>query len=102
MVPFQHGDAQIRIGETTYIVRLSLGALAEISYRLSLSSLNALIEVLSPLEVETGRVLLESLIRPCHPCGGSDSPVTQLSDTDIARILPIICEVFENAFRTGT
>lgn len=100
---FQVGDGHVVINNCRYGLRLTVGALAEISTRLSLFGPDTLMQGLRSLQAEEGRVLLESLMRPCLPPDGanpvgSGSPVARLTEADIAKALPAICEVFEHAF----
>lgn len=96
---FQKGDQQIVIDGTTYGLRLTMGALAELNSRLSAKGPQDLSGRLRSLTLADGRVLLACVMRPCIPCrvvhGG---PAASFSDTQVAAALPVICRLFEEAF----
>lgn len=95
---FQLGDGLWRFQGRTYLLRLTLGGLAELSSRLSLSGPDALASTLRSMSPETGRVLLEVLLRPALPLEDAGPSAAALQNADIVTALPIICEVFEYAF----
>ena len=88
---FQPGDVRVQIKGELYTLRLTLGALAEISGRLSAPSPMALSSVLRSLTLEQARVLLSCL--SCPPL-----PQMDLPEAAVQRLLPDICRVIENAF----
>jgi len=99
---FQSGDGAILIDGTSYNLRLTMGALAEINSRLSASGPQELSLRLRSLKADDGRVLLACMMRPCLP---SKVNVIRLadhfSDGDIAAAMPVICRLFEEAFSDG-
>lgn len=92
---FQPGDVRVEIEGKPYRLRLTLGALAEISDRLFAPSPRALSGVLRALTSEQTRVLLSCL--SCPPLEADGSAVT-IADTELKQLLPDICRVFETAF----
>lgn len=96
---FQTGDQQIVIKGKSYVLRLTMGALAEITSRLSVSGPQELSGRLRHVTPRDGRVLLACVMRPCLP---SKVNIIRLaahfSDGDIAAALPAICRLFEEAF----
>ena len=99
---FQRGDQQIVINGISYGLRLTLGALAEITSRLSVSGPQELSGRLRRLTPADGRVLLACVMRPCLP---SKVHIIRLaahfSNGDIAAAMPVICRLFEEAFSDG-
>jgi len=95
VVSFQPGDVRVEIEGKPYRLRLTLGALAEISDRLFAPSPRALSGVLRALTSEQTRVLLSCL--SCPPLEADGSAVT-IADTELKQLLPDICRVFETAF----
>ncbi len=99
---FQRGDIHIILSGRSYALRLTLGALAEISSRLSVRGPQELSLRLRKLSPADGRVLLACVMRPClSPLVGSAAiaePAADFSPRDIARALPAICQLFEEAF----
>lgn len=93
---FQPGDVRVQIKGEPFTLRLTLGALAQISGRLSASSPGAFSSILRTLSPEQARVLLSCL--SCPPLMQADGSAGIVSDADIQRLLPDICRVFENAF----
>lgn len=89
---FQKGDQVILIQNKPFTLRLTLGALAEISERLNVTGPDALLNKLTVLDAPKTRLILACLT---HPRLKSD---VLMSDNDIAKALPKICEVFEYAF----
>ena len=96
---YQCGDQLVTLQKTTYGLRLTMGALAEITSRLSAKGPQELSLRLRSLNAVGGRVLLACVMRPCLPLG---IDVTRLaasfSEDDIARVMPVICRLFEEAF----
>ena len=99
---FQSGDQSVLIKGTSYSLRLTMGALAEINSRLSVSGPQELSLRLRSLKLADGRVLLACMMRPCLP---SRVNVIRLaahfSDGDIAAAMPAICRLFEEGFSGG-
>ena len=93
---FQPGDVHVQIKGEPVTLRLTLGALAHISSRLSAPSPRALSSALRSLTPEQARVLLSCL--SCPPLPEADGSVGLVSETDVQRLLPDICRVFETAF----
>lgn len=99
MSGFQKGDQRLLIEGKTYGLRLTMGALAEITSRLSTAGPKQLSARLRRLSAADGRVLLACVMRPCLPYGVcADSSAASFSDSQIAKALPIICRLFEQAF----
>jgi len=85
---------QIVIQGKIYGLRLTLGALAEITSRLSAKGPQDLSLRLRSLNAADGRVLLA-----CLMC--ADGPAVSLTDREIAKAMPVICKLFEEAFSDG-
>ena len=96
---FQRGDQRLTIKDQTYGLRLTMGALAEITSRLSASGPQELSLRLRSMSVAEGRVLLACVMRPCLPLGADVTGLAaSFSDEDIAQAMPIICRLFEDSF----
>ena len=96
---FQRGDQRLTIKDQTYGLRLTMGALAEITSRLSASGPQELSLRLRSIDVAEGRVLLACVMRPCLPLGADVTGLAaSFSDEDIAQAMPIICRLFEDSF----
>lgn len=89
---FQKGDQIIFIGNQRIVLRLTMGALAEISERLLVKGPSALMAELTVLDMSKARSIFECLMKPCL-----DTHIV-MTDGDILNALPKICEVFEYAF----
>lgn len=97
---FQKGDQQIVRDGELYGLRLTMGAMAEINSRLCAAGPGALSARLRRLSVADGRVLLACVMRPClSEAVCADRVAARFSDRDIATALPIICSLFEQAFK---
>jgi len=96
---FQSGDESFVIDGKPYGLRLTLGVLAELNSRLSVKGprdLSLRLRALSPAE---GRVLLACVMRPCLSQGADVTGLAaNFSQSDIARAMPAICRLFEEAF----
>jgi len=95
---FQAGDGAVSISGKAVTLRLTLGALAEISTRMSLFGPDALMQGLRALQPEDGRLLLECLMLPDLPHGDARALAAELTMQEIAALLPAVCEIFEQAF----
>ena len=96
---FQRGDQRLTLQDQTYGLRLTMGALAEITSRLSASGPQELSLRLRSMSVAEGRVLLACVMRPCLPLGADVTGLAaSFSDEDIAQAMPIICRLFEDSF----
>ena len=96
---FQRGDQRLTIKDQTYGLRLTMGALAEITSRLSANGPQELSLRLRSMSVAEGRVLLACVMRPCLPLGADVTGLAaSFSDEDIAQAMPIICRLFEDSF----
>ena len=96
---FQRGDQRLTIKDQTYGLRLTMGALAEITSRLSASGPQELSLRLRSIDVAEGRVLLACVMRPCLPLGADVTGLAaSFSDEDIAQAMLIICRLFEDSF----
>ncbi len=91
---FQLGDVRASINGRSYVLRLTLGALAEIAERLSANSPQTLSQALRALTEAQARCLLSCL--SCPPLEAAD--ISALGDDEVAALLPDICRVFERAF----
>ena len=91
---YHPGDQRVIIDGQGYSLRLTLGALAEISERLSASSPKRLSHVLRTLSAPQARILLTCLSVPRI----EHVNALALSDAEVAAVLPSICSVFEKAF----
>ena len=99
---FQSGDQSILVCGRAYSLRLTMGALAEMSSRLLASGPQELSLRLRSLSVADGRVLLACVMRPCLPAKVNVSRLAaRFSDSDIAEAMPVICRLFEEAFSDG-
>lgn len=97
---FQKGDQQIFIVGKTYDLRLTMGALAAISSRLEAAGPKELSARLRHLSAAQGRMLLACVMRPCflsETC--PEGLAARFSDSEIAEAMPIICCLFEEAFK---
>ena len=90
---YQKGDKSVMFGGRNYGLRLTMGALAEINSELDMSGPSELAAGLRQLSPSQVRVILQALMRACDP----DIP-TDLTANDVAKFLPEICGVFEEAF----
>jgi len=86
---FQKGDARVVLNDQRVTLRLTIGGLAEISARLSITGPEALQSELITLNLSKARVIFECL---------SVGEIPQMTDSQIMQVLPQICEAFENAF----
>ena len=98
---YQKGDGLITVSGTEYSLRLTMGALAELDTRLSLSGPAALANRLRHLSLSEARVLLVCVMRPCAPSEVSAAPAASFSDAEIAKVMPQVCALFETAFSDG-
>lgn len=94
---YQKGDVRVVINGRCHTLRLTIGALADISIRLSAPSPQALSKCLRSLSSAQARVLLDCLSLP--PLIGAGGSAAFVSDEDIKALLPDICRVFEQAFK---
>lgn len=92
----QPGDIAVQIGGKPYVLRLTLGALAIISERLSAPSPQDLSSLLRNLTPAQARVLLSCL--SCPPLPKTDGSAGTVPELEVQRLLPDICRVFETAF----
>ena len=96
---FQKGDQQLVIRGTSYGLRLTMGALAEINSRLSVAGPKELSTRLRSLNAADGRVLLACVMRPCLSLQGKfTGPAATLSEAEMSDVLPHMCKLFEEAF----
>ncbi len=98
---YQKGDGLITVSGTEYGLRLTMGALAELDTRLSLSGPAALAYRLRQMSSSEARVLLACVMRPCAPSEAAAAPAASFSDAEIAKIMPQVCALFEDAFADG-
>lgn len=96
---YQCGDQLVTLQKTTYGLRLTMGALAEITSRLSAKGPQELSLRLRSIDVAEGRVLLACVMRPCLPLGIDVTGLAaSFSEDDVAGVMPVICRLFEEAF----
>ena len=96
---FQRGDQRVTLQDKTYGLRLTMGALAELTSRLSANGPRELSLRLRSINAADGRVLLACVMRPCFPLGADVTGLAaSFSEDDIARVMPVICRLFEEAF----
>lgn len=100
-MPYQKGDGLITVSGQEYGLRLTMGALAELDTRLSLSGPAALANRLRQLSSKEARVLLACVMRPCAPSKDVDASAASFSDAEIAGVMPSVCALFEEAFADG-
>lgn len=91
---FQLGDVRVSIEGQVYSLRLTMGALAEITHGLGAKSPQALSQCLRRLTPEQARMLLGCLA----PASPKPAPISALGDDALTALLPDICRVFEQAF----
>lgn len=96
---YQKGDGIITIAGKNYGLRLTIGVLAELNIRLSLSGPIALANRMRQVSGEEARVLLVCVMRPYFREEEAPPPAATFTDTDIANALPEISRLFEEAFR---
>lgn len=92
MTAYQPGDRFVRAGGELLRLRLTLGALVDISERLGAPGPESLSGMLRNLNGSDARDLLRAL------SGRRDAI---LSDEEVKAALPAMCEVFEMAFNSG-
>jgi len=96
---YQCGDQLVTLQKATYGLRLTMGALAEITSRLSAKGPQELSLRLRVLNAADGRALLACVMRPCLPLGADVTGLAaSFSEDDIAKAIPVICRLFEEAF----
>lgn len=92
---FQPADQHVQIQGQAYSLRLTLGALAEISNVLEArgpKSLSAQMKTLTPIAAQA---MLTALLRPCHSAN-----MPHLSAADMTReVLQAVALIFEQSFR---
>lgn len=107
MTSFRKGDVYVEIKGRRYILRLTLGALAEIDERLGVKGPLELAKKLKGFSADEGRVetalhLLECLLRPAFPApvsvGGVDIPAL-VKAADFKSFMPAITHLFEMSFK---
>ena len=96
---FQRADQTIFIGKNPVTLRLTIGALASISSRLSASGPAALAAALRRIGPDEARVLLACLIVCDSPSSQRISQsAAQLSDEAVGAYVPALWVVFEQSF----
>jgi len=96
---YQKGDGLITVAGENYSLRLTMGALAELNTRLSLSGPTALATRLRQMTRKEARVLLACVMRPCLSPKEAPPPAAIFTDGQIAQAMPEVCRLFEEAFR---
>ena len=93
-ISYQLGDQPIMIGDDRYYLRLTLGALAEISEFLPANGPKALARQMKSLTLDKVMIVLLALLRPIY---GHNSPA--LNQTDIKpNHVKVIAKLFETSF----
>jgi len=87
---YQYGDGRAVIGGKAYKLRLTLGDLAELDARFRISGPKDLAARVLGMSPADGRTLLDIFLR--------ESSIAELSDADIAALMPELCRVIETAF----
>lgn len=98
---YRKGDGLITVSGKNYGLRLTMGALAELDTRLSLSGPAALAKRLRHMSTDEARVLLACVMRPCSPSRDITASAVNFSDEDIAQTMPAVCRLFEEVFSDG-
>ena len=106
MMDYCRGDVLFGIGDTTYVLRLTLGALAEIDQRLGVNGPLELAEKLRRFSVDKASVnhafvLLECLLRPAFPspCMSGAVDISAIArKAKPAEFMRAITQVFELNF----
>ena len=100
---YQIGMEFIHIGPHYYDLRLTMGALAEISNRFKASGPIELAARLRHMSLSDARELLACLIRPslCRyaPRLDVDRLAARISDTELQAALPKMCRLIEQVFK---
>ncbi|WP_409433486.1 GTA-gp10 family protein [Litorimonas sp. RW-G-Af-16] len=96
---YQPGDQSIVIAGDTYHLRLTLGALAEISARFGGGGPLHLAQVFRNLNDDAARTLLACLLRPCLPSEDVDRLAASASSPEIAAAMSAITEIINKTFR---
>jgi hypothetical protein len=91
---FQPADQHVQINERLYTLRLTLGALAEISQLLKAAGPRGLSAQMKALTPEASCVMLRALLRPCH---SRDMPYIRKGDLT-AELLRAMALIFEHSF----
>ncbi|MEL6687424.1 MAG: hypothetical protein AAFP97_07365 [Pseudomonadota bacterium] len=94
MAGYRLGDVQTPHGT----LRLTVGALAELSSELDAESPKQLAERLRQLTPETSRILLAALVRPF----GEEGSVSELDNAELARLMPAATQCILNALEPRT
>ena len=101
MNSFQTGDERLIIGDHSYTLRLTLGALCEISERLGVDGPIELAETLRLFSADKrsahkARAMLECLLRPNMSCA-LDIP-SLVASADPKQFMPVLARLFERNF----
>jgi|GEM_PF-2374371 len=101
MQDYQKGDVRLSIGEHSYTLRLTLGALCEISERLGVSGPIELAEELRFVSADKrsahkARLLLECLLRPRVSCAVDIPSLAASADPKV--FMPVLARLFEKNF----
>jgi len=99
---YQMGLEFIIIGNRRYALRLTMGALAEISHRFKASGPMELAARLRGMTLSDARELLACLLRPSLPRAPSRMDASRLaahiSTAELQAALPKVCRIIEQAF----
>jgi len=98
---FQTGDERLSIGDHSYTLRLTLGALCEISERLGAVGPTELAEELRQFPADKrsaykARTMLECLLRPHKSCALDIPSLAASADPKI--FMPVLARLFERNF----
>ena len=103
---YQIGSETIFIADLTYDLRLTMGALAEISNRFQASGPIELAARLRRINLSDARELLACLMRPSLPRHaprlGADRLAAQITTEELQITLPKMCRIIEVAFEVQT
>ena len=90
---FRPGDVETPFGT----LRLTLGALAEITERLEAENPQALASEIRAITPAKSRILLRALLRPC----GGEERLNGLPDTEVAALMPSATQCIVRALEPG-
>lgn len=91
---WQSGDAVIQVGGKEVLLRLTMGALAELDARLGVSGPEELAEKFRNLKQVDARQILACLVTDRAAIGD----VLIMPDEALRGVLPVMCRLFEEAF----
>lgn len=98
MMSYQKGDGRIVLGGQVFGLRLTMGALAEISDKLSISGPAGLASCLRKMNPTYCKILLSSMITAGGQVAPNELSQCEFSKPEMAAALPEVCRLFEEAF----